>query len=220
MPSRTIDREVREPKDSELAEAVKGLELESGSYVHDFTAAGGNLAGRTREELELALFEVSSLRASETKIDRLEVTDGKFVNCDFAGINWNRVRIERVTFTGCRFTGAQLRDVSALDARFVDCQMRLASLTVSSLVRCAFESCDLGETNFHETTIKRSTFRGSDLTMADFSDAKLATTLFTGGCGLGSISGLEALRGAELEWPDLAELAPLLAAQAGIKLVR
>jgi uncharacterized protein YjbI with pentapeptide repeats len=98
------------------------------------------------------------------------------------------------------------------------CRVDLASFRMCRLERVTFEDCLLAQSDFQETRMESVRFHGCDLSGADFSGARLRLCEFRQS-KLAGLRGVESLRGAALEWPDIVELAGLWAAALGIEVL-
>lgn len=116
--------------------------------------------------------------------------------CVAAGVTLDAAGLRRVTFRNCKLDGVNLRAATLAEVSFTDCLLR--------------------DVDFGGATLRRCTFRGSQLREADFSRVTLEQVDLRG-AGLGLIITPGALRGATISSGQLAELAPVLAEQAGIE---
>jgi uncharacterized protein YjbI with pentapeptide repeats len=115
--------------------------------------------------------------------------------------------------TGIAVPEATLRDVSLRG-----CRIDLASFGFSRLERVTFEDCVLHQTDFLEAQLDAVRFHGCDLTSADFRGARLKRCEFRRS-DLTGLQGVESLRGAAMEWPDIVEMAGVWAATLGIEIL-
>jgi len=72
--------------------------------------------------------------------------------------------------------------------------------------RRSFLEAQLDDVRFHRCDLTRSDFRGARLKRCEFRR-----------CNLTGLQGVESLRGAAMEWPDIVEMAGLLASTLGIQ---
>jgi uncharacterized protein YjbI with pentapeptide repeats len=122
-----------------------------------------------------------------------------------------RVHIETSRLTGISLTEAVLHDLT-----FQGCRVDLASFGFSRLARVTFADCLLTQTDFLEAQLDSVRFHDCDLTGADFRGARLHRCEFRRS-DLSGLHGVQSLRGAAMEWPDIVGLAGLWAGALGIE---
>jgi uncharacterized protein YjbI with pentapeptide repeats len=81
-----------------------------------------------------------------------------------------------------------------------------------------FEDCLLAQTDFLEAQLESVRFHGCELSGANFRGARLDSCEFRRS-DLTGVQGVESLRGAAMEWPDIVELAGTWAAALGIEVL-
>jgi uncharacterized protein YjbI with pentapeptide repeats len=101
-----------------------------------------------------------------------------------------------VSVEGCKLGYVNLRGATLDNSRFVDCTIDELDLGGVTARRVAITGCDIGTL---------------DVTRASLADVDLRGSRFS------TIVGLEGLRGATIDEGQLAELAPHLAAAAGLR---
>jgi uncharacterized protein YjbI with pentapeptide repeats len=112
-------------------------------------------------------------------------------------------------------TGIVVPEAAVRDVTLRDCRIDLASFGRSRLERVTFEDCLLQQTDFLEARLDGVRFHRCDLTQADFRGARLTRCEFRSST-LAGLEGVECLRGAAMEWPDIVEMAGEFAAALGI----
>jgi uncharacterized protein YjbI with pentapeptide repeats len=81
-----------------------------------------------------------------------------------------------------------------------------------------FEDCVLAQTDFLEGQLDAVRFHDCDLKGADFRDARLKRCEFRRS-DLTDLEGVESLRGAAMEWPDIVAMAGVWASTLGIEIL-
>ncbi|MFE9838777.1 pentapeptide repeat-containing protein [Streptomyces sp. NPDC005551] len=163
--------------------------------------------------------------------------DCALTDCALDGTRLAHVRVLDSVLTGVRGVGtdlaeAMLRDVEVLDARMGGVQLH-GSVLERVLVRggkidylnlrrarlrdVVFEGCVLVEPDFGGATLERVEFAGCVLKGADFSAATLKDVDLRGAAELDIARGVDRLAGAVVSPDQLMELAPLLAAELGLR---
>lgn len=148
----------------------------------------------------------------------LSLTDAHLRRCNLANLRAPRGRLTRVVVEQSRLTGMALNEGRLSDVVVRGCSGDLASFAFSGLERVTFEDCVLTQADFLEARLYDVRFLRCRLDAADFRDARM-TQVELRGCSLDGVAGIEAFRGAALEWPDVVALAGTLAAALGIEVL-
>ncbi|WP_264928224.1 pentapeptide repeat-containing protein [Streptomyces sp. A012304] len=166
----------------------------------------------------------------------------RFMDCALTGCVVEGTRLARARFldsvlTGIRGVGVDLaestlRDVELVDARLGGTQAHGAvlervlvrggkidylNLRQARLRDVVFEGCVLVEPDFGGARLERVEFVDCALKGADFTAATLTDVDLRGASELGIAGGLDRLSGAVISTAQLLDLAPVLAAQLGIR---
>ncbi|MGQ4328328.1 pentapeptide repeat-containing protein [Streptomyces hayashii] len=166
----------------------------------------------------------------------------RFMDCALTGCVLDGTRLRHARFldsvlTGLRGVGtdlaeATLRDVEVLDARLGGAQLYGAvlervvvrggkidylNLRQARLRDVVFEGCVLVEPDFGGARLERVEFVDCALRSADFTAATLTDVDLRGAVELGLAGGVDRLSGAVISPAQLLDLAPVLAAELGIR---
>lgn len=166
----------------------------------------------------------------------------RFMDCALTGCALDETRLRHTRFldsvlTGLRGVGtdlaeATLRDVELIDARLGGTQAYGAvlervvirggkidylNLRQARLRDVVFEACVLVEPDFGGARLERVEFVDCALRSADFTAATLADVDLRGAVELGIAGGVDRLSGAVISAAQLLDLAPVLAAELGIR---
>lgn len=169
-------------------------------------------------EIDDSLLRGVSLGGAD--LPKLAVTDTILESCDLAVLqsrdsSWTRVRINESRLTGLGFTRATVQQAELTDCPAGDSLWRSASLR-----QVRFGNCQLTGADFAGAQLSQVEFIGCDLSGADFSQARVrGGTRFTD-CTFTHTTGLDSLRGAEIEFSDPYDAVALvvpLAAALGLK---
>lgn len=174
-----------------------------------------SLAGVAARGVSLEESVLVELDASAARLEALRLLDCAAERCDFANALAPRASFVRASFRGSRMTGVQLTESTLRDVSFHDCRIDLASFARARLQRVSFEDCLLSHSDFLDCELDSVRFVRCELIQADFRGARLARCELRR-CKLAQLRGLECLRGAAMEWPDILEHAGELAAALGI----
>lgn len=138
---------------------------------------------------------------------------------DLTGVQSLGADLEHVVLRGCRLTGAcwaagTWTDVLVEDCRADDFALRHVTLERVRFAGCSLQGLDLLESRLHDVLFERC-----DLRRADFQGAR-ATRTGLKGCQVEGLQGWEdGLQGLQITVDELLELAPVLAARAGLVLL-
>jgi uncharacterized protein YjbI with pentapeptide repeats len=212
----------REPRPPQLALDLEPPKFTADVFVdearHESVRLEGiRFADVEAEKVELKRFVLTDeVDLSEAKLDGLELEDGSIKGCNLANLRSRSCAFDRLVIEASRLTGAMFIEPRLRDVVFRDCPIDLSSFRFGRFERVRFEGCRLIETDFQGVTAKACTFIECDLTGAQLSQGNFAGSAFRG-CRLADINGLEALKGAQMGWEDVMELATALAASLGIE---
>ncbi|WP_406060667.1 pentapeptide repeat-containing protein [Streptomyces sp. NBC_01077] len=198
------------------------LETYEGGLEPDGDYDGLELAGLdlTGQSGEGARFLDCALR--ECGLDEARLTGARFLDSVLTGVRG----------VGTVLAGAQLRDVELVDARLGGAQLHGAvlervvvrggksdylNLRSAKLKDVVFEGCVLSEPDFGGAVLERVEFVDCVLTGVDFSGARLKDVDLRGAQRLEIARGVESLAGAVISTAQLFDLAPVLAAQLGVR---
>ncbi|MFF4750716.1 pentapeptide repeat-containing protein [Streptomyces sp. NPDC002514] len=168
----------------------------------------------------------------------------RFMDCALTGCALDETRLRKArildsSLTGIRGVGtdlaeATLRDVEVVDARLGGTQLHGAvlervlirggkidylNLRTARVKDVVFESCVLVEPDFGGARLERVEFVDCALKGADLSAATLTDVDLRGAAPLEIARGVDRLSGAVLSTGQLLDLAPLLAAELGIRVL-
>ncbi|WKX74286.1 pentapeptide repeat-containing protein [Streptomyces sp. XD-27] len=142
--------------------------------------------------------------------------------------------LEEIRGVGTDLSGATLRDVEVLHARLGGTQLHGAALERvvvrggkidylnlrdATLKDVVFEDCVLVEPDFGGARLERVAFVGCALRRADFSGARMAEVDLRAVAELDIARGVDRLAGAVISPTQLFDLAPVLAAWLGVRVV-
>jgi uncharacterized protein YjbI with pentapeptide repeats len=179
---------------------------------------GIELEERSAPDLRLDECALEDVRLDGSEAAGLVLTDVRVDRGSWANLRAARGTLTRVEARGLRATGVDLAEAELRDVSFVDCRLDLSSFRFAKLVRVAFLDCRLEEADFHGATLssvrlERCVLAGASVENASFAASELRDCDVTALAGAGSLGGVRAT------WNDVLQLAPLLAAAAGIELV-
>ncbi|WP_190017466.1 pentapeptide repeat-containing protein [Streptomyces lucensis] len=163
--------------------------------------------------------------------------DCALTGCLVDGTALGRARVLDSALTGLRGVGTHLaestfRDVEVVDARLGGTQLHGAvlervvvrggkldclNLREARLTDVVFESCVLVEPDFAGARLTRVEFVDCAVREADFGGATLTDVDLRGAAPLEIVRGLDRLSGAVISTGQLLDLAPVLAAELGIR---
>jgi uncharacterized protein YjbI with pentapeptide repeats len=154
------------------------------------------LSMRRARVVDCLLAEVygASVDLSDSVWRDSQVTGGRLGAMTLAGATWTGIRLRGIKLGFVNVAGARLEDVV-----FEECEIGGLDARSARLRSVAFVDCALQELNV----------AGATLSKVDLSGAKLK-----------ALVGVESLRGAIVSHEQLLDLAPLLAAQLGVKVRR
>ncbi len=183
---------------------------------------------------------VTALRTTNQDLQGIHIKSCVTQEVHFEKVNFSAATLEATSFLdteilNCTFVTSALSDASWQRVLVADSLCTGLQLQTSLLKDVVFRNCKLNLTNFRFTKCQRVLFVDSDLTEADFYNAELTDVAFQNcilhktqlsgvkltrvdfrGSDIRTILGVNSLRGAIIDSVQLAELAPLLAAELQI----
>ncbi|MCM1942995.1 pentapeptide repeat-containing protein [Streptomyces sp. G3] len=188
--------------------------------------------------------DYDALDFRETDLTGQDGAGARFMDCALTGCALDeaslpRARLLDTVLTGVRGVGtdlaeATLRDVELLDARLGGTQLHGAvlervlirggkidylNLRRARLKDVVFESCVLVEPDFGGVRLERVEFVDCALKQADLSAATLTDVDLRGAAPLELSRGVDRLSGAVISPAQLLDLAPVLAAELGVRVL-
>ena len=163
--------------------------------------------------MRLKNVDLSGVAAHGLSLTDTCVEAGAWSNLDAAQATLARVEARGVRASGADFTEATLNDVL-----FEDCRIDLALFRFAKLDRVSFRNCRLDESDFYEATLESVVFENSSLVAASLERASLSRCEIRGG-DLSDLRGVERLAGSRVTWPEVIQLAALLAEAHGIAVI-
>jgi uncharacterized protein YjbI with pentapeptide repeats len=169
--------------------AVQRLEVE-GCKLAGVNLTGAKLAKLQMSDAVLSRTEAAGMHAPEAACLRMIIQDSRFTGADFG-----EALLEDCTFEAVKFDEAGFRFVAFKRVRFLNCVLRGADFSGAKLSNVYFSGCDFDGTNFDNATCKLVDLRGENLA---------------------NVKGIFGLKGATVSSEQVVQLAPLLAAGAGL----
>lgn len=187
------------------------------AYV-DIDLADAALPDQHARGVGFETVKLTKVDLSGSRLDHLRVADGELSACNLANVQGRGADLMRVIIETSRLTGIALPETVLRDVTMRECRIDLASFGFSRLARVTFENCLLAQTDFLEAHLESVRFHSCDLTRADFRGARLQHCEFRRS-DLSGLQGVDSLRGAAMEWPDIVEMAAVWAAALGIEVL-
>jgi uncharacterized protein YjbI with pentapeptide repeats len=206
------------PRGPELAaelERVERTTLEHDATLVETELVGADLAGALARGVSFKASRLLDVDLSAARLEHLWMAHCELRGCNLANLHAGCGRLRNASIENARMTGATFPEATLSDVSFGGCRIDLASFGFARLERVTFEDCILTESDFLEAQLEDVRFHDCDLTGADFRSARLQRCELRR-CELSGLEGVSSLRGAALEWPQIVELAGILAAEIGI----
>jgi len=116
--------------------------------------------------------------------------------CALSGVELFGSRLRKIVFRGGMLQGVNLRQARLEDVVFEDCTLRDVDLGAATLQRVSFPGCRIEQIDLTGMTARQVDLRGAKIEIS---------------------RGLDRLRGVVIDYSQLMELAPMLAAQLGLE---
>lgn len=145
-----------------------------------------------------------------------DLLDVGFTRIDLPVTRAARGRWRCVQITG-RIGSLDAHDAEWSSVRFVGCKLGFVNLRGAKLLDVAFTDCLIEELDLGASEVQRLALGGTNIGTLDLREARL-TDVDLRGAGLAAIEGVPHLRGATISEHQLAEFAPLLAREFGLRI--
>lgn len=160
---------------------------------------------------------VEGARILELDLDRPELVDLRFDECDLSGVVAKDFVMRRVAMRRTRLRGVSFANGQYDDGLLEDCTTDELSMRFTRLRNVTFRRCDLSGADFYSAIFEHVTLDSCSLRGARF-NAATVKCLEISGCDMTGLTGAHDLKGAVMSLDDLQTLAPSLAREAGIEL--
>ena len=176
----------------------------------DLDLTGQDLTGSRLIECGLR-----GVRLDDTKLGALRLVDCRLENLDVPVLLAARPMWRGVVLRSSRIGSAELYDGEWTGVRVSDCRLGYLNFRHATLSDVEFAGCRIAELDLSGATVSGLRFADCEVETLTIGGARLKDADLRG-ARLSVISGVSALSGAVIDPGQLVELAPLLAAEAGI----
>lgn len=157
---------------------------------------------------ESLTFDAADLRGSRLRESEIMRTSAAV--CQAWRTDWGGVRVE-----GARIGAFEAYESTWKSIHFVGCKLSFVNLRGANLLDVLFTDCQIEELDLSQATAERLALPGTRIGSLDVRDSNLRH-LDLRRAQLSVILGVRDLRGVTISGEQLSDLAPLLAAAAGI----
>lgn len=197
----------RSEGDAAALEADDDRELET---FADADLSGRDLTGITLRECALDGVGLDDTNLRGARLIETVLTSVQAPVLRMSRSTWQDVLLER-----SRLGSAELFDTTWNGVRIRQCKLGCVNLRGARLTDVIFEDCTIDELDLGGVTATRVAFPGTNVNTLDVTRATLKHVDLRG-LDFRAVHGLEGLAGATVNELQVAELAPLFAAQLGI----
>ncbi len=148
--------------------------------------------------------------------ERFDVADCEFRGCNFTASNFPESIWNRVSIVGARCSGMQITNSVLKNITYADSKLEIANFRFSRLENVIFEDCMIDDVDFYQAKLKNIAFVNCTISKIMFMNAGM-TNVDISKSSIQNIRGVQSLRGVTVSYDQLMQLAPSLAAEAGIK---
>ncbi len=196
---------------------------ELAALTHDASLAeielgGVVLADGHAKGVMLNTIRLTNCDLSGSRLEYLRIVEGELRDCNLANLHAREATFAGVAVERGRLTGIDLAEATLRDVTIRDCRIDLASFRGARLERVRFADCVLAQTDFLDARLDSVCFHDCDLTGADLRGARLQACELRRN-DLTGLQGVESLRGAGMEWPDIVNMAGVWASALGIEVL-
>lgn len=121
----------------------------------------------------LEAVEFCGLHAAEMSFDELEVSSGRFSNCQFLSCDFTGALFVDIAFAGCDFSNSIFDSAAFTRCTFNDCKFAGASFTEALWGQVAAKDCTFAYSAFNRCLWKTVRARTCDFSSADMTEMEL-----------------------------------------------
>jgi uncharacterized protein YjbI with pentapeptide repeats len=199
-------------------QAITGSDVADTAVFSLIEADACDLVGANAKSVLFDKATLNKVQLMAAQLLELKLADVRLTKCDLSNAALLQGSWRRVEAIECRMTGVQLGETTLADVCFERCKLNLANFRYAQLATVRFIDCDLRGSDFLGARLKDVAFEGCDLADASFHQANLEEVdLRTS--AVAAIKDADGLRGGVIDSVQLIELAPLLAATLGIRVL-
>jgi uncharacterized protein YjbI with pentapeptide repeats len=158
---------------------------------------------------------LDGLRADEADLRNLTLTEVVLSRVDLPVVQGVRTRWRDVEVRDARIGSGELYESTWQSVRFVGCKLGFVNLRGATLQDVVFSGCTVDELDLVQARATRVAFEDTRVRRLDVQASTLQDVDLRG-AGLTELVGTDALRGTTISPAQLAQLAPVLAANLGI----
>ncbi|WP_278236094.1 pentapeptide repeat-containing protein [Isoptericola sp. AK164] len=188
-------------------------------------APGADLEGRVHTGIDVDRLELRGAQAHTSRLDGLRAGEADLRNLTLTEVVMTQVDVPVVAGIRGRWRDVELRDARVGSAelyestwqsvRFVGCKLGYVNLRGATLQDVVFADCQIDELDLVQVRATRVAFEGTSVRRLDVQASTLHDVDLRG-ADLTELVGTDALRGTTVTSEQLAQIAPVLAANLGI----
>ena len=160
------------------------------------------------KEKEYELYTFRGCNFSNSDLTGLRFCETEFIDCNLSNANLAQVSFQDVNFVNCKMVGLHFDQCNAFgfSASFKDCRLNDSVFYQMKLGRTSFLGCSLHGVDFTEADLKNVLLKKCDLLNATFENTNLEKADFSESVNYSFHPGLNKIRGAKFNSPDVLRL--------------
>lgn len=193
----------------------------------DLFSTEDSISGVHVENTWLTTNELEKTNVSEsrfTKVDfssvtvpRFDIVDCEFQKCNFTASKFPDSGWRRISIEGTRCSGLSITNGVIKDASFKNSKLEIANFRFTHIENAIFEDCAIDDIDFYNARLKNIEFINCTINKISFANARITNVDISKSIVEG-IVGINSLKGVTISYEQLLQLAPVFAAEAGIKI--
>ncbi|ASS64981.1 MULTISPECIES: pentapeptide repeat-containing protein [unclassified Paenibacillus] len=157
-----------------LEQPAHPLFADSGSYHENLLVREAAVEERNTERSVAERVLWQHVTFADCRLDRLELTDCRFENCDLSNIRLDGAVLHRVEFHSCKLVGADLSGAVLRNVLFEDCQADYASFRFGNFKGVKFSGSSLNHADLYRSELAKTAFEDVQLDRAQLSGTRLS----------------------------------------------
>jgi len=191
--------------------------LSDDDTIAEVSVDSESFSGLKMKQLNINESLISKSDFSHIAIEHFDVLDAEFKGCNFTASKFPNSSWHVALIDGARCSGMMMSNSVFKNVTFKNSKLELVNFRFSRMENIVFEGCAIDDADFYNATLKNVEFINCTINSVTFASARLSNVDISKS-QIEGIKGVNSLKGVTISYDQLMNLAPSLAAEAGIKI--